>query len=155
MSDSQLSLPKSKQNRKSRKKLLLKLIFEFILSITYEKFWHSDTCGRTKSSAVNATCDPNIDLQFATASSVVKLGNWNFLWSTAIVYSLQIKWRNSSVQIDPLFVSDVLIGSLALTSSSPPRVVDWEPQHNWTNGLIRKIFDHIEWFITLPYSRWN
>ena len=53
--------------------MLLKLIFEFILSITYEKFWHSDTCGRTKSSAVNATCDPNIDLQFATASSVAAM----------------------------------------------------------------------------------
>lgn len=49
------------------------------------------TCGRVRSSTLNATCDPNIDLQFATASSLVKLGNRNLLCSEAMANSL--KWR--------------------------------------------------------------
>ena len=73
-----------------------------------------NTCGRKRSSTLNATCDPNIDLQFATASSLVKMGNRNLLCSEAMLK--EYKWRTASVQIHPLLLSDVLIGSYVLTS---------------------------------------
>lgn len=81
-----------------------------------------NTCGRKRSSTLNATCDPNIDLQFATASSLVKMGNRNLLCSEAMLK--EYKWRTASVQIHPLLLSDVLIGSYVLTSrySCPPQV---------------------------------
>lgn len=83
------------------------------------------TCGRIRSSTLNATCDPNIDLQFATASSLVKMGNWyllcseamsKYVWKENRMKLWRTVWRTVSVQIDPLLLSDILIGSSALTS---------------------------------------
>lgn len=76
----------------------------------------SHTCGRIRSSTLNATCDPNIDLQFATASSLVKLGNRNLLCSEAMLSLKEIKMAGSLlVQTEPLLLSNILIGSSVLT----------------------------------------
>lgn len=79
------------------------------------------TWGFRRSSTLIAT--PNIDLQFSTASSLVKIGNPALSEATAIMNSLftksNTKWRISSVQIDPLLLTMILIGCWALRHSRP------------------------------------
>lgn len=88
----------------------------------------SHTCGRIRSSTLNATCDPNIDLQFATASSLVKLGNRNLLCSEAMLSLKEIKMAGSLlVQTEPLLLSNILIGSSVLTLE----------RGHWERGFLR------------------
>lgn len=88
----------------------------------------SHTCGRIRSSTLNATCDPNIDLQFATASSLVKLGNRNLLCSEAMLSLKEIKMAGSLlVQTEPLLLSNILIGSSVLTLETG----------HWERGFLR------------------
>ena len=88
------------------------------------------TCGRIRSSTLNATCDPNIDLQFATASSLVKLGNRNLLCSEAMLSQKEIKMAGSllgSFKLSRSYYRTILIGSPVLTLE----------RGHWERGFLR------------------